>query len=402
MAVAYGPLRELLKVLACLAWSLGFVGTSAQADEGPFVTASYQLQHDSNLFRLSTQADPLPVIGRSDTSDLVQIQSVGVGFDQSYSLQRVRAMVSLTSYRYQHFSRYDLLAKNYSLGWNWAYTPDFHGRVYLEREESASSFDDTQNLRGNNGRLRKRQGLEVKYGLHGLWQLQAGLHQVRDVTNIDQFGEDSYRQATAEAGLLRYFGPGHRVGARLRHGNGRNLDNPLSQDDYRQDELLFDLNWVLGGKTTAEGKLTLLQRRHPSDPDMDFSGPSASLSVNWRPTGKTVWALSGSTAISSNQTASSSHARSDRVSLTGTWLAGNRTTVTGSLGEAQRRLLGSPGGAATDPRRDRTSDSSLALTWSIQRNFSLETRLQHSQRRSSQQGADFSSTQVSVGVNGRL
>ncbi len=231
MVFSTGLQRPALCLCALLGSNLLAAAALAQSADGPYVTASYQLQHDSNLFRLPAWVDPRPLIGRDSTSELVHVQTLGLGFDKSYSLQRVRAEVSLTNYRYQHFSRYDLLAKNYTLGWHWAYTPDLFGRVYLEREESANRFDDAQNLSGNNRRLRKRQGVELKYGLDGPWQLQAALHQARESSSVDQFGEDSYRQSTIEAGLQRRFGTGNRVGTRLRHSSGRNLDNPLSQDD---------------------------------------------------------------------------------------------------------------------------------------------------------------------------
>ncbi len=158
---------------------------------------------------------------------------------------------------------------------------------------------------------------------------------------------------------------------------------------------------MLGGKTTADGNLTLLGRSHPGDPRMDFSGHNASLSVNWQATGKTAWTLSAATAIGSNQTSTSTHARNNRLNLTGTWFPGSRTSVSGSLGETQRRLLGNPTGMGTDARRDRTRDASLTLVWNFQPSLSLQTRLQHSQRRSTQAGAEFSSTQASMGLNAR-
>lgn len=396
-----GPQRPALCLCALLGSNLLTAAALAQPADGLYVTASYQLQHDSNLFRLPTGVDPRPLIGRDSTGEMVHVQTLGVGFDKSYSLQRVRAEVSLANHRYQHFSRYDLLAKNYALGWNWAYTPDLFGRLYLEREESANRFDDAQSLSGDNRRLRKRQGLEIRYGLDGPWQLQGALHQTRDATSVDQFGEDSYRQSTIETGLQRRFGTGNRVGTRLRHSDGRHLDNPLTQDDYRQDELWLDLRWVLSGKTTADGSLTLLERSHPSDPAMDFSGHNASLSVNWQASGKTAWTLSGTSTLSGNQTLTSTHARNERLSLTGTWLPGSRTSVSGSLAETQRRLLGNPTGIGTDARRDRTRDASLTLVWNFQPKLSLQARLQHSQRRSTQASAAFSSTQASLGLNAR-
>lgn len=402
MNLAWGPQRPVLCACLLLGCGLPVAPALAQADPGLYVMASYQLQHDSNLFRLPAGVDPRPLIGRASTSELVHVQSLGLGFDQRYSLQRVRAEVSLTHHRYQHFPIHDLLAKNYSLNWHWAYTPELFGRAYLEREESVNSFADAQSRVGDNSRLLKRQGLELRYGLDGTWQLQAALHQTRDTTNVDQFGEDAYRQTAFEAGLQRHLGPGNRIGARARHSNGRNLDRPLAQDDYRQDEWLLDLQWVLSGKTTASGNLSLLDRSHPGHAAMDFSGHNASLNLNWQATGKTAWSLSGSSAVGSYQTATSTHARNDRLSLTGTWQASSRTTVLGSLGQTHRRVLGTPAGALTDPRRDRTSDASLTLTWHARPTLSLQTRLQHSQRRSTQAGADFSSTQASLGLHARF
>lgn len=398
-----------MRAVARAAWRTGWLlggalltaGAQAQADEGPYVAASLQWQHDSNLFRLPAGVDPQLVIGRDSAAETVGVRSLSVGFDKRYSLQQVRAEASLVGYAYQRFPRYDLLARNYRLNWDWAYTPELRGRLYGEQQESVNSFDDTQSLTGENRSVRRQHGLELRYGQDGAWQLQGALHRSLDDSDQSQFGQNGYRQITVEGGVQRRFASGNRATLRLRRNSGQNLDVSPGVDDYRQSDLVLDLHWKAGGKTEVDAQLAQVWRSHPAGPSMDFSGHNASLSLTWQASGKTALTVSGATELSAYQTVASTHARNDRLGLTGVWSVGAQTTVNGSLSETRRRLLGQPGTLATDPRRDRTREATLALNWSFDRRWNLQSSLARRTRASTQTGADFASTQATLGLSAR-
>lgn len=390
----------------CLAIGFAVVSLPSQAEEEPGVhfTASYQLQHDNNLFRLPPDADPLAVLGASSASDSLQVKSAGVSFDQRYSLQNVHAEISLVDYDFQRFSQYDLTATNYGLDWDWAVTPQLQGRLSAERSESINNFDGTATqMSSGNSRVQTRHGLDLRYDIDSLWRVQGALANSQDRSDQAVVGADDYRQNTVEAGVRRSFGSGSHATARLSRSQGRNLNSSLVADDsYRQTDLGLDLHWVFSGLTTADASVKRLSRSHPAAPGLDYSGVNASGSVKWQATGKLRWTLSGASLLDSSQSVNSTHARTDKIGLSSQWAISANTTLQASIDQTRLRLLGHPSGGITSPRRDRGLETSLTLVWQPDDLLALQTSLKHRKRDSSLPQYDYSSTLYSFGISARF
>lgn len=378
---------------------------SAQAqDKGFQFSAGYQIQRDSNLFRLPSWVDPRLAIGQSTAADTLQVKNIGIAFDQRYSLQNIRAEVSLVDYEYSRNARYDLVATNYDLNWDWAFTPQLRGRVFGDRNETVNSFDDTSALTtGANRRVRTSHGVDFNYELDGHWNVLGGLYRNEDRYDEDVVGADGYRQTSVEGGLRYDLGSGSSLTGKLRHTRGRNVRNSVSSDDgFRQNDLQLDARWAFSGVTTARASLQRIDRTHPSRPAFDYAGFSGSASVQWRPTGKLQMSFGGSSDLSSYQSSASTHARTDRLSVNALWMLSPFTTLRAGISESRLRLLGHPGGGSTSTRRDNTLETSMSASWAIDDHFTLTGSLVHRKRDSTSATSDFSSNLLSVGLNAQF
>lgn len=396
------PLAPFRPHPAWLTLFLAAVAAPSQAqDKGFQFNAGYQIQRDSNLFRLPSWLDPRLAIGQPTAADTLQVKNVGISFDQRYSLQNIRAEVSVVDYEYSRNSRYDLVATNYDVNWDWAFTPQLRGRVHGDRSETVNSFDDTSaQTTGANRRVRSNHGVDFNYELDGSWNVLGGVYRNEDRYDEDVVGADGYRQTSADGGLRHNFGSGSSLTGKLRHTSGRNIHaTTLGNDSFRQNDLQLDLRWIFSGVTTASASLKRIDRSHPSAPAFDYSGFNGSASVQWRPTGKLQMSFSGSSDLSSYQSTTSTHARTDRLSVNALWMLSPFTTLRAGISESRLRLLGHPSGGSTNPRRDNTLETSVNASWAIDDHFTLTGGLVHRKRDSTLAIYDFSSNLLSVGLS---
>ena len=98
------PLLALALGVPALAWAEG-------ADDLT-LSASIGLIHDSNLFRLPSNINLLPLLGRSSAAETINTTALGLNYQRSYSLQKVEFDVNVTDYRYRNFGYLSFLATN--------------------------------------------------------------------------------------------------------------------------------------------------------------------------------------------------------------------------------------------------------------------------------------------------
>ena len=108
----------------------------AEGDDVFTLSADTSLVRDNNLFRLSSSANTLALIGRDSAAEQINITTLGVRAAKSYSLQRFELGASVVDQRYQNFSYLNSVANNYDAAWRWSLTPSFHGNLVNSRRES--------------------------------------------------------------------------------------------------------------------------------------------------------------------------------------------------------------------------------------------------------------------------
>jgi exopolysaccharide biosynthesis operon protein EpsL len=395
-------LSAVARLATASAALLVFSGLVHAQELGLRVSASYSVQQDSNLFRISPDSDPFALLGRVSTSERLDVSTLRVQYTSQFSMQEVYIDVGLADYDYQLYDRLDLLARNYDVRWNWSLTPRLRGKVRAERDSSVGSFDDAQAIASSNQRLRRSEVVDASYELDGVWRLLLAVQRVQNRFDQPQLGEDGTSVRSTEAGI-RFDAPSGSVASlRWRSGTGRTLTTgPLtagSTDDFDQSEWLMDLRWQASGKTVATASLVHVSRDHTQAPTRNFSGTGASIATSWEASAKSLWTVRWSSELSAYNTTGSSTARTNRFALTYAWSIGPRTRLRFGLAESRLRLGNAPPGVALNTLRNTTRERSLGLQWEPSRNLALEASLVDSRRLSNRTDQRFSNLQATASV----
>lgn len=374
----------------------------AGADDTLTLTAGIAVQHDDNLFRLSSSADPNALLGKSTKADDITVTSLALKLSKRYSLQHVELEASLLDNRYSNFNYLNFLARNYAASWHWRLTPHLYGNLSSDRKESPNSFGDYSGYTKRNLRTDENQRFDGVYEVGSAWRILAGVSQTTR-TNSELFSQEGdTRLNTGEAGLRYDFRSGASLGAVTRSGRGEyfNRAQPLSDalldNRFDQTETEVRLLWPVTGKASVDLRVARLDRKHAHFGERDFSGPVGKLLVGWRITDKTSLSASLGRELGSYQSVSSSYISTDRFTLTPSWQISAKTALRGRYDYARRDFRGAVSASPQSDRFDTVHSSVLTLEWKPWRDLALNATLQNDRRTSNLPGYDYDSTMAGV------
>ena len=403
-AVLITPARSGLP-LAVMAAALAGMGPAAhaQATDTLTLTAAATVAQDSNLFRLPSDANLPALVGRDSAADQIAITSVGINVSKDYSLQRIELNLTLADYRYQNFSFLNNTSNNYNAAWRWSVTPRLRGNLTTDRKETLNDFTDVRGSQQRNQRVNVTSRLDAAYELSGAWRLVAGAAESSQTNPQDQTAEADTVTRSVDAGLRYVYASGSQWAYTLRSSKGSYnrtatqtsaaIDNTFDQSDHE-----LSLRWALDGKSTANFRLTGLNRTHPNLSQRDFSGVSAAANYNLSITGKTSVVVGLTRELGSYQTSISNYAQTDRFTLAPSWAISAKTLLRLSYGYARREYLGAPTALAANVlhRTDTLTDTALSFDWQPQPHLTLSAAVQDARRSANLAGLDFQSTTTSI------
>jgi len=375
----------------------------ADAEDTFSITPGVAVQHDDNLFRLSSSADPNAALGRSTKSDDIVTSSVVLKLNKGYSLQRFEVEASLVDYRYRNFDYLDFTARNYAAAWRWSLTPYLHGNLSSDRKEALNSFTDFTGYRTRNVRTDENQRFDGILDVSGSWRVLGGVAQTTR-TNSQIFEQEAdSRLNTVEGGLRYDFPSGSSFSYITRSGRGEytSLSQPsasLSLFDSGFDQRENEVHLILPvtGKTTIDARTAYVERSHDHFSERDFAGGVGNLNVKWEITGKTALIAGLSRELTSYQTASSSYIRIDHFVISPVWQISEKTALRGRYDYAKLDYRGAIAVTPLNDRADTQRTATLALDWQPLRSLSLSATLQNDRRTSNLPGLDFESTMAGV------
>jgi exopolysaccharide biosynthesis operon protein EpsL len=391
--------------LLALAASLWASGHAAHAEGADTLTlnASAALVQDSNLFRLPSNANLPAIIGTDSASDQITVTSLGINFNKDYSLQRIELNLNLANYHYQNFSFLNNTANNYSAAWRWSLSPRVRGNLTTDRKETLNDFTDVRGSQQRNQRTNVTSRLDGAYELDGAWRVFAGATEATQTNPQGQSADADTLTRSVDAGVRYVYASGSQWSYRLRttKGNYRiSASQAAALFDYRFDQTDHELalRWALDGKSSADFRLTSLNRTHPEFGQRDFSGVSASANYNLSITGKTSVVVGLTRELGSYQTSISNYVQTDRLSVAPSWAISAKTLLRLNYGYSQRDYLGSPTALAANVlhRTDTLSDTALSLDWQPQPHITLSAAVQDARRSSNLAGLDFQSTTTNL------
>jgi exopolysaccharide biosynthesis operon protein EpsL len=252
--------------------------------------------HDSNVFRLSKNIDPVAVTGSSREADDWWTTTVGLNLDVPYSLQRFQLNGSFSDARYQHFTTLSHHEHTAKAEWDWAVRRELTGDTGYAEQQHLASF---ANIQGTTPDIVKnRQGW-----FNGAWLVTPSWRAHTSLNIGDSRHEDPARQindleaASAEVGYSYVTAQENRVGIAIREEKGRSPRNLLLEgvefdNAYTQSSIGVQGRWLFTEHSRLDGRFDFTRRRYDQFTNRDYSGPTWQGTYTWIPTVKTRVATS--------------------------------------------------------------------------------------------------------------
>jgi exopolysaccharide biosynthesis operon protein EpsL len=320
----------------------------------------------------------------SDISDTVVFGSIGLRADKAYGLQRFRADLDWTSYKYNDVSELDYHTFNYNLAWDWSITPRVHGVLSSDRREYRETFLDTTTGLNRTGLRTERVELaEGVYELGAAWRALAGIAQTSSKSSQPGSWDGSPEVQSVHLGVGYELGTGTSLTARLRRGDGEYRDTAgAATGDFDETETDVLLKWPVTAKTAVEGRLGYLDREHPGAAQRDFSGLVGNATVSWDVTGKTRVLGGFSHYLSSTGVATGGHIENDQFWLGPIWKPTVQTAVKLRYEYTSRDWQDVPAGSLDNGREETTQNLMLGFDWEPRPAIAVSTSIRRERLKS--------------------
>lgn len=383
------PAFCLIAVLS--AWH---AAAQAETDNPLDLRAVVNSQSDSNLFRQPSAAS-------NHAAEQVNTATLGLGFKTQQSLQSIGMNINLVDVHYQNFSYLNYTANNYDAAWQFAITPSMRGTLSSSSQETLNSYADVQNNTVRYLNTNRTSRMDASYGTGGPWIVSTGLTQTLQNSQRDQVAGSDFSSVTSDLSLNYQFSSGSRASVTSRLSKGEYLNPPsvvstFFDNNFNQVETEARLRWAVSESTTADLHIAQRSVTHPHVSARDFSGSVAGLECSWAITGQTAMTASWTQALETYQTIDANFSRADRLSLGLDWQVKSKMVLSLRTDASSVRYLGGPIPFLQSQRQDDLNSTSLALTWTPRKQFTVSASVQNSTRSSNLPGLDYASTLTSL------
>lgn len=256
----------------------------AQADISdtikPFITVGSS--YDDNLLRLPDNAPQ--GLQRSDRATQAQ---GGFLLERPIGRQKLTGHAKLSRVTFDHYNQLDYNGKDFSLDWAWVLGNHFDGNIGGSYQQVLTPFND-YHVEERNLRTQRRAYANGGWRIHPSWRVRAGFNRDRFDYELAVQSLNNRKEDRSEIGIDYLAASGSRVGLVARHIKGSFL-NPLRigttflDQNYDQDELKANINWLYSDITQVQVLAGYARRRHDTFTERDTSGLNGRVTVNWRP-----------------------------------------------------------------------------------------------------------------------
>lgn len=381
----------------------------AQEQDVVRIDAGAQIDHHSNVFRLADGVDPTPLFGKSSRSDTILKGILGINFNREVSRQRFRADARLEPTKFSTYSKFDYTAYNAGVGLDWGIGPAFYGTLGARANQGLTSFLYVAGVGDRN--LERRTLLNGSAGFRFTpdWSVFVGADQTVLSNSLNFYKAADFTATGTEAGVRYDRGTGTQLALVLRNTQGK-YDNLQTSDlsgallatpisnDYKQNALLLRLQYKPSDDSRLFGDVGYTERKYSTLPARDFSGPTAVLGVEWKPTGAfdmrvdLIRDLQAPGLLSFNYVDYTELRLVPKVALTG------KIAATGLLSYANLNYKGDPSSVGGLVRKDDLTILGAGLSYEVSRTIRVNAELRHESRGSNVDAFKFKNNILSLGV----
>ena len=385
------PIRPLLALGALCAGQAAF---GAEPTDVFQLRASAGVEHDTNVERAPN----------GGTTDQIGILSVGLAADKRIGLQRLRADIEATTYRYQDVDSLNYNTINYALAWDWSITPRFHGVASADRRQTREVTTDSITFVNRVGRRTERNELLEGVYEMGPWRLLGGVQRTQSESTEPRSWDASPKVRSARVGIGYELASGTSLTARLRRGDGEYTDPTpgAPTGDFSETESDVVLKWPLTGKTAVEARIGHLKREHDTAPQMDFSGVVGGATANWEITGKTRLVAGYSHDLVASGLFTGGHVKADRIYLQPLWQATAKTAFNLRYDRSVRRWRDVPVATPDQGRRDVIEFVSAGVDWEARRNLMVSSSIRREKLDTTLPSSGYTASIFAVAVKAKF
>jgi len=359
------------------------------------------ITYDSNLFRLSDDADAQSTLGTSDKSDLILRIGAGGKYELRKSRQKFIAEINVSEYKFKEFDDLDNTSNDLRGEWQWQLGNDWSGNLGLSHRRYLESFSNFQLY------LRDMVDQDRLYGSAN-YLLSSRLKFTLDADRYDtEHGEQTRNTLDSKinnmAFTVNWVTPAQNtIGLKYRTADA-NLPNPGTigttpvSNSYNEDELSVVATWTLTGASQINARLGYTKRNFDEVSARNFSDPTWRLTYLWRPSGKAGLEVATWREVSEFQDLSSNYVSVTGLSIAPTWSLTPQVALRGRIAYETRDYAGDPGlGAVATQREDKDTVYQISALWTPLRLTEFIMTLESGKRTSNQAFADYKYEAISI------
>jgi exopolysaccharide biosynthesis operon protein EpsL len=343
----------------------------------PFVSLGYT--YDDNLLRLP---DDLSFDGQR--SDRARQAQAGILVDRPIGRQKLTGYAKVTRVTFDHFDQLDYNAKDVAADLAWELGNHLSGHAGGNYTQSLTPFSDYHTDERN---LRTQRNVHVDgaWRFHPSWQARAGYVRNKYTYELLAQSVNDRTEELREVGVDYLARSGSRIGLvarRLegRYVNPRRYGNFVLDDDYTQDELKVNVNWLLSGVTQVTVLAGYAKRKHSFFDTRDSSGANGRVSARWSPTGKLSFNADAWREFAAVENTVVTSSLNRGASLRATWNISAKVQATASARRETREFEEQANVVFAGGARDRLRGSTVGLLWAATKSIQLNATAFRDQR----------------------
>ena len=359
------------------------------------------ISYDSNLFRLSDQADAQVAIGTSDKSDIIYRLGVGGKYELRKSRQKFIAEINVTEYKFQDFDDLDNTSNDLRGEWQWQVGNNWDGDLGLAHRRYLENFANFQRY------VRDMVEQDRLYASAN-YLLSSRLKLTLDADRYDTEHSEQARNVLDSkinntAFTVNWITPSQNtVGLQYRIADAsfpnRDTIGTTSVDNsYKEDEMSVVVHWTLSGLSQIFARLGYTERKFDELPTRNFSDPTWRLTYLWRPSGKAALEVATWRELSQFQDLTANYVRVTGLSVAPTWSLTPQVALRGRVLYETRNYVGDSGiGPVLQRREDKDRVFQISALWTPLRLTELALTLESGKRTSNQVFADYNYDAISI------
>lgn len=359
------------------------------------------ISYDSNLFRLSDQADAQATIGSSDKSDMIYRLGAGGKYELRQSRQKFIAEINVTEYKFQDFDNLDNTSNDLRGEWQWQLGNNWDGNLGLAHRRYLESFANFQRYVRDMVE-QDRIYASANYLFHSRLKLTLDADRY-DTEHSEQARNVLDSKINNTAFTVNWITPAQNtVGLQYRTADAsfpnRDTIGSTSVDNaYKENETSVVAHWTLSGVSEIFARLGYTERKFDELPTRNFSDPTWRLTYLWRPSGKAALEVATWRELSQFQDLTANYVRVTGFSIAPTWSLTPQVALRGRVSYETRNYVGDPGGVTIlERRKDKDRVYQISALWTPLRLTELALTVESGKRTSNQAFADYKYEAISV------